>query len=92
MSNAYTPPLAAEPSLNRMYRLAELPLFVGLKRTQIGEMMKTGQFPRPVPLNNSGRAVAWLESDLIAWQNSRIVARNSGDCQRASPATGRVRV
>ncbi|WOH82147.1 AlpA family phage regulatory protein [Bradyrhizobium sp. BEA-2-5] len=63
--------------LNRMFRLRELPEFVGLRRTQIGELIKSGEFPKPVPLSNSGRAVAWLEADLIAWQIARIAARNT---------------
>jgi prophage regulatory protein len=63
--------------LNRMYRLRELPAFVGLRRTQIGELIKAGEFPKPVPLSDSGRAIAWLETDLIAWQNGRIAARNA---------------
>jgi prophage regulatory protein len=67
-----------EPNrLNRMYRLRELPQFVGLRRTQIGDLIKAGQFPKPIPLSDGSRAVAWLESDLIAWQNARIAARNA---------------
>jgi prophage regulatory protein len=69
---------AAEPRrLNRIYRLADLPQIVGLKRTQIAEKVKAGEFPRPIPLSDSGRAVAWLESDLEAWLNSRIAVRNA---------------
>ncbi len=68
----------SEPhQLNRMYRLRDLPQFVGLRRTQIGELIKAGEFPKPVPLSDGGRAVAWLETDLIAWQNARIAARNT---------------
>ena len=63
--------------LNRMFRLRDLPQFVGLRRTQIGELIKSGQFPKPVPLSDSGRAVAWLEADLIAWQTARVSARNT---------------
>jgi prophage regulatory protein len=63
--------------LNRMYRLRDLPQFVGLRRTQIGELIKLGKFPRPVSLSDGGRAVAWLESDLLSWQNTRIAARNA---------------
>ena len=63
--------------LNRMFRLRDLPQFVGLRRTQIGELIKAGEFPKPVPLSDSGRAIAWLEQDLIAWQNARIAARNA---------------
>jgi prophage regulatory protein len=67
-----------EPNrLNRMYRLRELPQFVGLRRTQIGELIKAGQFPKPIQLSDGGRAVAWLEADLIAWQHARIAARNT---------------
>ena len=63
--------------LNRMFRLRELPEFVGLRRTQISELIKTGEFPKPISLSDSGRAVAWLEADLIAWQTARIAALNS---------------
>jgi predicted DNA-binding transcriptional regulator AlpA len=63
--------------LNRMYRLRDLPQFVGLRRTQIGELMRTGEFPRPVPLSDGGRAVAWLEHELIAWQAQRLAKRES---------------
>jgi prophage regulatory protein len=60
-----------------VYRLRDLPQFVGLRRTQINLLIKAGQFPRPIPLTNGRGSVAWLESDLIAWQNARIAARNS---------------
>jgi prophage regulatory protein len=60
-----------------MYRLRDLPQFVGLQRTQIAELIKADKFPKPIPLSESGRAVAWLEADLIAWQASRIAARNA---------------
>jgi hypothetical protein len=35
-----------------------------------------------VPLSDSGRAVAWLECDLVAWQNARIAARNASIAER----------
>jgi prophage regulatory protein len=67
----------AQPfKLNRLFRLSELPQFTGLRRTQIGELIKAGEFPKPIKLSESGRAIAWLEADLITWQNSRIAARN----------------
>jgi hypothetical protein len=47
-----------------MKRLRDLPQFVGLYRTQIGELIKAGEFPKPVPLSDGGRAVAWLERQL----------------------------
>ena len=65
-----------DSKLNRLYRLADLPSVVGLKRTQIAALIESGEFPKPIPLSNTGRTIAWLESDLIAWQNARISARN----------------
>ena len=70
-------PTDQQHRLNRMFRLRDLPEFVGLRRTQIGELIKAGEFPKPILLSETGRAVAWLEADLIAWQNARIAARNS---------------
>jgi predicted DNA-binding transcriptional regulator AlpA len=63
--------------LTRVFRLRDLPPFVGLRRTVIAGMVKSGDFPAPIRLNASGRAVGWLETDLIDWQNARIKARNS---------------
>ncbi|MDZ4778670.1 MAG: hypothetical protein SGJ19_00280 [Planctomycetia bacterium] len=50
--------------LNRMYRISDLPRFVGMHRTQIGELVKAGQFPKPVAVGNSKRAIAPLTLDL----------------------------
>jgi predicted DNA-binding transcriptional regulator AlpA len=76
-------------NLNRMFRLKDVEQFVGLKRTQIRELMKAGEFPRPVGLSDSGRAIAWLEHELIAWQADRTEARDrrsrSGDKNRVGP-------
>lgn len=45
---------------------------IGLSRTTIYEMMKRGEFPRPVRI--TGKAVAWPESAISKWQASRPVA------------------
>ena len=69
--------MAAPNNLNKLYRWRDLPPFVGLRKTAIEDLIKAGEFSKPIPLSNGGRAVAWLESDLVAWQTSRIAARNS---------------
>lgn len=66
--------------LQRIYRRSELPAFVGLQRTVIGELIQHGAFPKPIPLSDAvGRnaPIGWLESDLVAWQNARIGKRNA---------------
>jgi prophage regulatory protein len=62
--------------LHRVIRLADLPDYVGLRRTQIDELIKQGQFPRPVKL--STRRKGWLEDELIVWQQARISERDGG--------------
>ena len=68
----------ADQPLERLYRLKELPPLVGLQRTVICEMVKKGEFPEPIQLNDTGRALAWIGSELRAWQTRRIALRNSG--------------
>jgi len=63
--------------LQRLYRRRDLPAFTGLQRTQIQELIKLGEFPKPVPLTDTGRAVAWLEADLVAWQATRLAKREA---------------
>ena len=71
-------PATGPPTLSRMIRLSELPAYVGLQRSQIDELIKDKQFPAPVRLSDSGRAKAWVESELIAWQQKRLRARDAG--------------
>jgi prophage regulatory protein len=63
--------------LHRVIRLRDLPDYVGLKRTQIDALIIRGEFPRPIKLNESGRAKGWLEHELVAWQQERIAARDA---------------
>lgn len=65
--------------LHKIYRSHELPQFVGLRRTQISELIKLREFPKPIKLSERGQVVGWLEADLIAWQISRIAARNAAE-------------
>ncbi len=59
-------------TLNKLIRLADLPQFVGLQRTQIDNLIASGEFPKPIKLSDGGRAKAWLECEVLDWQNQRI--------------------
>jgi prophage regulatory protein len=61
----------ADVKLERLIRPGELSAYAGLKRTQIADLVKSGEFPKPIKLSDGGRAVAWRESDVIAWQKAR---------------------
>ena len=58
----------------RFLRLPEVIQISGYRRTSIYEMIKAGNFPAPVHLGP--RAVAWLESEVEAWMQERIDARD----------------
>lgn len=60
------------PRLVRFLRRDEVERLTGLKRTALRDMCANNEFPRPVKLSDSGRAIGWLESDLVAWQQERI--------------------
>jgi prophage regulatory protein len=67
-------------SATRPYRLVrerDLPAYAGLKRTQISELIKRGEFPRPIKLSDGGRAKAWLEDELLLWQRRRLASRDA---------------
>lgn len=63
--------------LHKIIRLADLPDYTGLRRTQIEFLIEQGKFPRPVRL--SARRKAWLETEIIAWQQARIAERDTGE-------------
>jgi prophage regulatory protein len=65
------------PPLHKVIRLRDLPNYVGLGRTQVEQLISEGRFPKPVKL--STRRIAWLESEIIAWQQDRIAERDRTD-------------
>lgn len=53
-------------------RLPEVIKLVGYKTSKIYEMAKTGEFPKQVRLG--GRSVAWVKSEVIAWNRAKLEA------------------
>jgi len=46
---------------------------IGLRTTELYDLVREGQFPAPVPLGK--RAVAWIESEVEAWIEERVRMR-----------------
>lgn len=63
----------------RLIRKKDLPNYCGVQRTVLETMIERGEFPKPIKLNDSGRAIAWLESEVAMWQQQRIFKRDNGD-------------
>lgn len=53
-------------------RLPEVKKLVGLGTTKIYMMVSEGQFPKQVKLG--GRAVAWVKSEVLAWNKEQVEA------------------
>ena len=53
----------------RVLRFPELLQAVGLGETCVKDMVRRGEFPRPIKL--SKRAVGWRVEDVEAWLESR---------------------
>ena len=53
----------------KLLRRPEVEACTGLSRSTIYEWMKRGEFPQPVKMG--ARLVAWRESDVIAWLDTR---------------------
>ena len=60
--------------LEEIIRAADLHKYVGLKRTQVKELVDAGELPPPILLSPSGRANVWLKSDVQSLQSRRIAA------------------
>jgi predicted DNA-binding transcriptional regulator AlpA len=50
--------------------------FCGLSPSQIWVHVKKGDFPAPVKITRTGRAIGFYETELIAWRDSRLAARD----------------
>jgi prophage regulatory protein len=60
--------------LRRILRLPEVERVTGRRRSAIYEGVAEETFPAPVPLG--ARAVGWLEDEVAAWIEHRVVLRD----------------
>lgn len=63
------------PTTVALLRRPDVERITGLSRSSIYAKIKTGEFPRPVPLTS--RIVAWIESEIVGWVQSRIDVRET---------------
>ena len=61
----------------RFLRLPEVIERTGLPRSTIYDQMSKERFPKPVKI--ASRAVAWIESEILDWQEANIRVRQQND-------------
>jgi prophage regulatory protein len=71
--NTMTASLAAVAYV--LIRLPQVKARTGLSRSELYRRMAAGDFPHPVKLGE--RASAWPESEVSAWCEARIAARDA---------------
>jgi prophage regulatory protein len=59
----------------KVFRRREVEKVTGLSRSTLYEEIAEGRFPKPI--NIGTRAVAWLETEVEAWQKARIAERDA---------------
>lgn len=67
---AATPAATITPTIDPLLRMPAVEGSVALKRSAIYDGVRKGTFPKPVRIGR--QAVAWRQSDIAAWINSRV--------------------
>ena len=62
----------------RLIRIRTVINITGISKSYIYQLVKAGEFPKPVQLIKGGKAVAWIESEIQEWVESRIADRDMG--------------
>ena len=65
---------AEEDTLHKIIRGRDMRAVTGYSLDHIHELVRLGQFPKPVKLGE--RASGWLATEVAAWQRERIAARD----------------
>ncbi|HKN13406.1 MAG TPA: AlpA family phage regulatory protein [Candidatus Binatus sp.] len=66
------------PEPDRIVRFPEVEHLAGVHRITLLDWVKKGEFPAPFKLSNSGAAIGWRLSTLMAWLDERAAgARQS---------------
>ncbi|MBN8447360.1 MAG: AlpA family transcriptional regulator [Gammaproteobacteria bacterium] len=60
----------------KLIKLKQVMDCTGLARSTVYKFMADGQFPKPVKLGS--KMVAWVESEVSAWIQERVSARDLG--------------
>lgn len=62
--------LDLQKSQNRVLRIKELLVLIGISRSTICQWIKLGKFPRPIKIGGSSRCVGWYLFDIGLWFES----------------------
>ncbi len=61
----------------RLIRIKQVVKITGISKSYIYQLVSKGQFPQSVNLIQGGSSVAWVESEVLDFIESRIQSRNN---------------
>ena len=61
-----------EKSKARLIRLSEVEKMTGIRKSYIYKLMDKNEFPKNRKIVPEGKAVAWVEAEIIAWIKARV--------------------
>lgn len=76
MQGGFVPSTTSNEMPLRFIRIEEVIKMTARSQSRLYEDMRAGKFPKCVPIG--GRAVAWVESEVIAWMREAMAAREKG--------------
>lgn len=62
----------------KLLRIRSVMSLTGISKSYVYGLCRKGLFPLPIELIPGGTSVAWVESEIFDWIDSRISERNSG--------------
>ena len=62
--------------LRKLIRIRSVVNLTGLSKSYVYDLCKKGLFPKSIQLVPGGTSVAWVESEIKEWIDSRIQERN----------------
>jgi prophage regulatory protein len=65
-------------SPSKLVRIKTVVELTGLSKSYIYELSNKGIFPKSIQLVPGGTSVAWVQSEILQWIDSRINDRNRG--------------
>ena len=63
--------------MQKLIRIKSVLNLTGLSKSYVYQLAQEGRFPQPIQLVPGGSSVAWIESEVLEWIDSRIEERNS---------------
>jgi prophage regulatory protein len=69
------------PANRRVLRETEVRERTGFGATALHDAVLRREFPKPIKLTNSGRAIGWLEAEIDEWLKQRLQQRDKAASQ-----------